>query len=155
MKAKITLHIYAKTDKANTAGQLPIYFRLTVNGKRFEFSTKKFIDKSKWSSELSKMKGNSEEARTINSYLDLMKSKVFDIQMDLIHKNEDLSAENFKSRLLGNHQRERTIIPIYQDRNDKIKEVERTFLTEEELLKIYNKRFATERLTLVKDIFIF
>jgi site-specific recombinase XerD len=251
MKAKITLHIYAKTTKANAAGQLPIYFRLTVDGQRFEFSSKKFIEKSKWSSELSKMKGSSEEARTINSYLDLMKSKVFDIQMELIHKNEELSLENFKSRILGTHQRERMIIPIYQNHNDKIeeligngyaygtlerfkislkhleefilwkynvsdisinkidyafvtefefylrrvkkcnnntavkyvrnfrkiikicldndwldknpcsryegkmKEVERDFLTEEELSRIYSKRFSSERLTLVKDIFIF
>lgn len=251
MKAKITLHIYAKTTKANAAGQLPIYIRLTVDGQRFEFSTKRFIEKSKWSPELSKMKGNSEEARTLNSYLDLMKSKVFDVQMELIHKNEELSLENFKSRILGTHQRERMLIPIYQNHNDKIeeligngyaygtlerfkislkhveefifwkyslsdisinkidyafvtefefylrsvkkcnnntavkyvrnfrkiikicldndwldknpcsryegkmKEVERDFLTEEELSRIYNKRFSSERLTLVKDIFIF
>jgi len=251
MKAKITLHIYAKTTKANAAGQLPIYIRLTVDGQRFEFSSKKFIDKSKWSPELSKIKGSSEEARTINNYLDLMKSKVFDIQMELIHKNEELSLENFKSRILGTHQRERMIIPIYENHNDKIedligngyaygtlerfkislkhlqefiqwkynlsdisinkidyafvtefefylrsvkkcnnntavkyvrnfrkiikicldndwldknpcsryegkmKEVERDFLTEEELNRIYNKRFSSERLTLVKDIFIF
>jgi site-specific recombinase XerD len=251
MKAKITVHIYAKTSKANKNGQLPIYFRLTVNGERFEFSTKKFIDKSKWSSEQSKMKGNSEEARTINNYLDLMKSKVFDIQMELLHKNEDLTIENFKSRLTGAQERERMIIPIYQNHNDKIedligngyaygtlerfkislkhlqefilwkyntsdisinkidyafvtefefylrsvkkcnnntavkyvrnfrkiikicldndwldkdpttryegkmKEVERDFLTEEELLKIYNKKISSERLQLVRDIFIF
>lgn len=251
MKAKITLHIYAKTTKANASGQLPIYIRLTVDGQRFEFSSKKFIEKPKWSPELSKMKGNSEEARTINNYLDLMKSKVFDIQMELIHKNEELSLENFKSRILGTHQRERMIIPIYQNHNDKIedligngyaygtlerfkislkhlqefiqwkynvsdisitkidyafvtefefylrsikkcnnntavkyvrnfrkiikicldndwldknpcnryegkmKEVERDFLTEEELNRIYNKRFSSERLNLVKDIFIF
>jgi site-specific recombinase XerD len=36
-----------------------------------------------------------------------------------------------------------------------MKEVERDFLTEEELEKIYNKRFSSERLQLVKDIFIF
>jgi site-specific recombinase XerD len=251
MKAKINLHIYAKSTKANAAGQLPIYIRLTVDGQRFEFSSKKFIEKSKWSSELSKMKGSSEEARTINNYLDLIKSKVFDIEMELIHKNEQLSLDNFKSRLLGTHQRDRMIIPIYQDHNNKIesligngyaygtlerfkislkhlqefiqwkynvsdisitkidyafvtefefylrsikkcnnntavkyvrnfrkiikicldndwldknpcsryegkmKEVERDFLTEEELYKIYNKQFSSDRLTLVKDIFIF
>jgi hypothetical protein len=37
----------------------------------------------------------------------------------------------------------------------KMKEVERDFITEEELNRIYNKRFSSERLTLVKDIFIF
>ena len=47
------------------------------------------------------MNGNSEEARTSNNYLTLMKSRVFDIQMEPIHKNEDLSLENFKSRILG------------------------------------------------------
>ncbi|MCA0349847.1 MAG: site-specific integrase [Flavobacterium sp.] len=251
MKAKITVHIYAKSSKANKSGQLPIYFRLTVNGERFEFSTKKFIDKSKWSSELSKMKGHSEEARSLNNYLDLIKSKIFDIQMELLHKNKDLSLENFKARLTGTHERERMIIPIYQSHNDKIKdligngyaygtlerfkislkhlqefilwkynvsdininkidyafvtefefylrsvkkcnnntavkyvrnfrkiikicldndwldkdpttryegkmkEVERDFLTEEELLKIYNKKIFSERLQLVRDIFIF
>lgn len=45
MKAKITLHIYAKTAKANAVGQLPIYIKLTVDGERFEFSSKKFIKK--------------------------------------------------------------------------------------------------------------
>lgn len=92
MKTKITLHFYAKSTKANAAGQLPIYIRLTVDGKRMEFSTKKFIDPSKQSSEMSRMKGNSEDARSLNDYLDLMKSKILDIQMELIHRNELLAS---------------------------------------------------------------
>jgi hypothetical protein len=44
MNAKITLHFYAKSTKANTLGLFPIYVRLTVDGKRFEYSTKKFIN---------------------------------------------------------------------------------------------------------------
>jgi site-specific recombinase XerD len=123
MKAKITLHIYAKTTKVNAAGQLPIYIRLTVDGQRYEFSSKKFIEKAKWSAEMSKAKGQSEEARSINSYLDLMKSKIFDIQMELLHKSEALTLENFKVRILGTHQKERMLIPIYQNHNDKIKEL--------------------------------
>jgi hypothetical protein len=34
MKTKITLHFYAKSTKANAAGLLPIYVRLTVDGNR-------------------------------------------------------------------------------------------------------------------------
>jgi site-specific recombinase XerD len=123
MKTKITLHFYAKSTKANAAGQLPIYVRLTVDGKRLEFSTKKFVETSKWSSELSKMKGTTEEARSINSYLDLMKTKVFNAQMELMHRNENLTIENFKERLLGTEQRQRMLIPIFQDHNNKIKEL--------------------------------
>ena len=123
MKTKITLHFYAKSTKANATGQLPIYVRLTVDGKRLEFSTKKFVETSKWSSELSKMKGNSEEARSINSYLDLMKTKVFNAQMELMHRNENLTIENFKEKLLGTEQHQRMLIPIFQDHNNKIKEL--------------------------------
>ena len=123
MKTKITLHFYAKSTKANANGLLPIYVRLTVDGKRLEFSTKKFVEKSKWSSELSKMKGTTEEARSINSYLDLMKSKVLDAQMELLHRNETLSIENFKNKLLGTEERQRMLVPIFQDHNNKIKEL--------------------------------
>lgn len=123
MKTKITLHFYAKSTKANANGLLPIYVRLTVDGKRLEFSTKKFVEKSKWSNELSKMKGMSEEARSINSYLDLMKSKVLDAQMELLHRNEALTIENFKIKILGTEERQRMLIPIFQDHNNKIKEL--------------------------------
>jgi hypothetical protein len=251
MKTKITLHFYAKSTKANAAGLLPIYVRLTVNGNRMEFSTKKFIDSSKWSPEMSKMKGNTEHARSLNEYLDLMRSKIFDIQMELIHRNEPLTIEVFKNRLLGIHERERMLIPIFEEHNwkveellgleyapgtleryktslkhtkdfllwkynisdieinkidhsfiteyefylrsirkcanntavkyiknfkkiikicisngwldkdpfanykSKIREVERDYLTQEEVQDIYSKVFVTERLNLVKDIFVF
>ena len=58
MKTKITLHFYAKKTKANVAGLLPIYIRLTVDGERLEYSSKKFIEKSKWSDTLAKMKNS-------------------------------------------------------------------------------------------------
>ena len=123
MKTKITLHFYAKSTKANAAGHLPIYVRLTVDGNRLEFSTKKFIEPCKWSSEMSKMRGTSEEARSINVYLDLMKSKVLDIQMELIHNNQELTIEAFKTKLFGLPERQRMLIPIFQDHNNKIKEL--------------------------------
>jgi integrase len=123
MKTKITLHFYAKSTKANAAGLLPIYIRLTVDGNRMEFSTKKFIESTKWLPEMSKMKGNTENARSINEYLDLLRSKIFDIQMELIHHNAPLTIEVFKNRLLGIHERERMLIPIFEEHNRKVEEL--------------------------------
>ena len=123
MKTKITLHFYAKSTKANAAGLLPIYVRLTVDGNRMEFSTKKFIDSAKWLPEMSKMKGKTENARSLNEYLNLLRSKIFDIQMELIHRNESLTFEVFKNRLLGIKEHEHMLIPIFKDHNNKIKEL--------------------------------
>ncbi|WP_284653464.1 site-specific integrase [Flavobacterium terrisoli] len=123
MKTKITLHFYAKSTKMNSDGKLPIYVRLTVNGQRLEFSSKKFIEKSKWSPELAKMKGQTDEARSINSYLDMMRSKVLGAELQLIHKHEELSIENFQSILLDKDNKARMLIPIFQDHNNRMKEL--------------------------------
>ena len=123
MKAKTTLHFYAKSTKANATGLFPIYVRLTVEGKRFEYSTKKFIEPSKWSNELSRMKGNSEEARSINSLLDFTKNQINEIQFELLKDNITLNIEEFKNRLLGTKIRERMLIPIFKEHNRKIKEL--------------------------------
>ena len=251
MKTKVSILFYAKRAKANVNGLVPIYTRITINGKRIELSSNRFVEISKWSTEAGKMKGNSEEARSINSHLDMLRIQIIDMQMELIHKKIPVTAETLKSKILGVDERERKIIPIYQNHNDKIeeligngyaygtlerfkislkhleefilwkykitdisitkidyafvtefefylrsikkcnnntavkyvrnfrkiikicldndwldkdpcgryegkmKEVERDFLTEDELSRIYNKRFSSERLTLVKDIFVF
>lgn len=251
MKEKITLHFYLRSKKAISTGLLPLYIRLTVNGERLEYSSKKFIEKSKWSDDLSKMKGNSEEARSINNYLDSLKSKIIDIQLSLAHKKEPINIVNFRKHLFGQLDSQRMLIPIYKDHNNRIesllgngyafgtlerfkislkhleeflvwklgvkdipidrvdfalitdfefylrsvkncsnntavkyvrnfrkiikiclsndwlekdpfvkydgkmKEVETEFLTEEEIQSIYNKVFKTQRLELVRDIFIF
>ena len=123
MKAKITLHFYAKSTKANGTGLVPIYVRLTVDGKRFEYSTKKFIEPSKWSNELSKMKGNSEEARSINSLLDFTKNRINEIQFELLKDGISPNIEEFKNRLLGIKEREHHLIPIFNEHNRKIKEL--------------------------------
>ena len=123
MKTKITLHFYAKSTKMNVNGSLPIYVRLTINGERTEFSSKKFIDKAKCSPELAKMQGNMEEARSINSYLDMMRSKVLSAEMDLIHKDEAVSLQNVQSIIKGLYKNHRTLIPIFQDHNAKMKEL--------------------------------
>ena len=48
-----------------------------------------------------KMKGNSEESRTINTYLDILKSRIYEIQKDLIHSGKDVNGETIKNILLG------------------------------------------------------
>jgi site-specific recombinase XerD len=251
MKTKVSILFYAKRAKVNANGLFPIYTRITVNGKRIEMSTGRFVDPTKWSASAGKMKGQSEEARSVNRQLDMLKIKIIDMQMELIHQNIQITAKAFKSKLLGLDEKQRMLIPIFEDHNKKIeelvgkeyapgtleryktslkhtidflewkykisdidilkinhafiteyefylrsvrncnnntavkyiknfskiikiclannwidknpfsnykakvREVERVYLSEEEIQKILNKEFATERLSLVRDIFLF
>ena len=123
MKTKVSILFYAKKAKAAANGLVPIYTRITINGKRIELSTNRFVEISKWSTEASKMKGTSEEARSINNHLDLLKSQIRDAEMELIHKKTVITTETIKSKLLGIDERARMLIPIFQDHNNKIKEL--------------------------------
>lgn len=123
MKTKVSILFYAKKAKAAANGLVPIYTRITINGKRTELSTNRFVEISKWSTEAGKMKGTSEEARSINNHLDLLKSQIRDAEMELIHKKITITTEIFKSKLLGVDERARMLVPIFQDHNNKIKEL--------------------------------
>ncbi len=123
MKTKVSILFYAKKAKAAANGLVPIYTRITINGKRIELSTNRFVEISKWSTEAGKMKGTSEEARSINNHLDLLKSQIRDAEMELIHKKIAVTTETIKSKLLGVDERARMLVPIFQDHNNKIKEL--------------------------------
>ena len=73
MNTKLSILFYIKRAKTTSQGKSPIYLRVTVDSKRTEFSIKRFVETHKWSSEQNKMKGNSEESRTLNTYLDILR----------------------------------------------------------------------------------
>ncbi|WP_310555693.1 site-specific integrase [Flavobacterium sp.] len=123
MKTKVSILFYAKRAKASVNGLVPIYTRITINGKRIELSSNRFVELSKWSTEAGKMKGNSEEARSINSHLDMLRIQIIDMQMELVHKKIPVTTETLKSKILGVDERQRMLIPIFQDHNNKIKEL--------------------------------
>ncbi len=123
MNTSVSILFYIKRAKVNNLGVCPIYTRVTVNAKRFEFSTNKSINPDKWSSEGSKVKGTSEEARTINSHLDYLKNQILQAEKKLIKKDISVSSENLKNELFGLTETKRMLVPIFQDHNNKIKEL--------------------------------
>lgn len=123
MKTKTAILFYAKKTKVNSKGLCAIYTRITVNGKRMEFSTGRFIHPEKWSSAGGKVKGHSNEARSINRHLDILKTKIIDIQMEFIHAKIPITAKLFKSKILGEEAKRRMLIPIFEDHNKRIEEL--------------------------------
>jgi site-specific recombinase XerD len=123
MNTTVSVLFYIKRSKANTDGICPIYVRVTILTKRFEFSSNKYIDPERWSSEGSKVKGSNEDTRSINNHLENIKSKVLDAEKKLFKKDITLTSENLKNELFGLQENQRTLIPIFKDHNNKIKEL--------------------------------
>lgn len=123
MNAKVSVLFYAKKSKTKSNLRVPIYLRITVNGKRAEFSTGKDVEISKWSSAQNRLKGNSEEARAINKYLDILKSNVLVLENKLALSRESFDAIDIKNLLTGANTTERYLIPIFEEHNSKIEKL--------------------------------
>ena len=72
METRLSILFYGKKTKLESDKELSIYLRVTINGERFEVSTGRYVEPSKWSPDSGKVKGNSEAARTVNSHLETL-----------------------------------------------------------------------------------
>lgn len=123
MKHKMSILFYVKSSKASKNGLLPIYQRITINGTRIELSTSKFVEKTKWNTAAGKIKGNSEEARLINSYLDILNAKAYETEKWMVNNNLEINAQTFKNKFLGIEEKQRKLIVIFEDHNKRMKEL--------------------------------
>lgn len=122
MNAKVTTHLYPRAAKANKNGLQPIYIRVTLDGKRKEISTKHYINPKTWDPKNIKVKGNQESTKLINIYLHNIKNKITQTIMMLEFQNENIDIETFIQLITGNKKRkERSLIPIVQDHNNRMK----------------------------------
>jgi site-specific recombinase XerD len=123
MNTTVSVLFYIKRAKVNNEGICPIYLRVTIQSKRFEFSANKYVNPERWSPEGTKVKGGNEEARTINSHLDYLKNQVLEAEKRLFKKDIKVTSENLKKELFGIAETKRMLIPIFKDHNDRIKEL--------------------------------
>lgn len=73
------LLFHLKRPKNYSTGKMPVYLRITANGKRFELAVKRQCEPARWSSEVGRMIGGKEEVKLLNSYLDSLQSKVYEL----------------------------------------------------------------------------
>src|SRR5690606_31313160 len=67
--------------------------------------------------------GTNEEARTINNHLDYLKNQILEAGKSLFKKDISITSENLKNELFGKNETKRMLVPIFQEHNNKIKEL--------------------------------
>ena len=123
MEHTISILFYTrKTSKANGA-VLPIYLRITINGKRLEHSINRTIEVSKWSSKTGKMKGNHSEARSFNSSIDALKNKIYATERALLQEGKVITYEVFKDRWVGTDIKQCLILEVFKQHNEQVSQL--------------------------------
>jgi site-specific recombinase XerD len=114
---------HLKKNKSDKSKEIPIYLRLTVNGETCEISAKRKCEAVKWNVGAGRVTGWSENAKSINSYLDLLQRMVYDKRKELIDQSLPVTAENIKTLILGNEiaQHKYMLMEIFKHHNEQMK----------------------------------
>ncbi len=121
METRMSILFYGKKTKNESDKLLSIYLRVTINGERFEVSTQRYVETAKWSVSAGKVKGNSEEARSINQHLDNLKQRVYDYQKTSVLEGRQFTKEMLRLKWYGLEQRTHTLVEIFKQHNDQLK----------------------------------
>jgi site-specific recombinase XerD len=98
-------------------GNIPVYARITVNTSRCELSIKKRIAVNNWNNGKGKATGSNPEIRTLNSYLEHIRSQLTNHYQDLIVNKKQVSAEAVKDKFLGISDSEKTLKELIEYHN--------------------------------------
>jgi site-specific recombinase XerD len=118
------MHFYLKTDKLNVKGNAPVYLRLTLNGQRAEISINQSILPINWNRQIERAKGNREETRTFNNYLDSLSLKVKKCFTDLLNSGDYFDVNDIKDSLNRKGKINKTLIQVYEENNLLMKQEE-------------------------------
>ncbi|MBF9254823.1 site-specific integrase [Pontibacter sp. 172403-2] len=123
METKISILFYGKKSRITKSNLLPIYLRVTIAGQRFETCTHRTVTPGKWSVEAGRMKGSSEEARRINTYLDMLRSRVYAYQQELLQEHKQVTIEAIKDKWLGVEEKPVMLLEVFQKHNEQVKQL--------------------------------
>jgi len=102
-------------------GMIPIFMRVTVDGKRSEVSTGKKIKRLSWNPQAGRVKGYGQEAQEINSHLQQMESGICKIQQQYIEEGRIYTAKILSNSLLGKGEEPKLLLEIYKGHNNNLK----------------------------------
>jgi len=120
MYGRMNILFYPKKSERNDDGMVMLYARVTIKGKRSEFSLGRRVDEQRWDSRGGKLRGTTSEVSNFNRFLNNVRNRLFDIYDALLKDKEDISATIIKNIYLGKAGKEYMVLEIFQEHNDEI-----------------------------------
>lgn len=93
-------------------GKTPLYARITANGKFKRFSIKIKFTTDLWEPSVSRLKGNSAEARQINNHINQVLIQIDEAYRELIKERKLITPQTVIARYRGEDQIRKTLIQL-------------------------------------------
>jgi site-specific recombinase XerD len=119
---RFSLFFYLKKQN-NSKGNHTVYMRLSINGKRTEICTKREWDQDRWNNSAGRAKGFKEDVKILNNFLDLLRSKVYEAQHELIRDGVAVTGEAIKNKLISIEEESHTLVSVVKEHNKAIEKL--------------------------------
>lgn len=108
-----------RESKQNKKGLSSIEVSISTNGERIYFNTGKQARAADWNKEKQSVKGKSEEAQLINSYLAQLRNKIYQKEIELIQKGYLVTVNLLKEAVLDKVDalNEKTLLKVLEEHN--------------------------------------
>src|SRR5688572_8860349 len=120
MEKSFGLFFFLKQPKNYQTGPKYVYLRLTVDGAARELSTKRLWEPARWSAAAGRATGSKEDAKSLNQYLETLRTKVQEARRSLLEAEKPVTAEALKQVLTGQAEDKRLVLEIFQRHNEQM-----------------------------------
>lgn len=121
VNANMAILFWLYIQKKDDSGKAPIYCRITLDGKRTQFSTAKKIEPDFWCPDANNVSKKSSFADEINEELENIKSQLRTIYYQLTATHKHITGEMIKNAFTGKEQEKKTLMDIFKINIEKLK----------------------------------
>jgi site-specific recombinase XerD len=122
-RATFSILFYIKRQRLLKTGEAPIYMRITVNGKHVETSVKRSISPDLWDVTRNKCKGSSDQAKTINDYLDSIRGQLYTHQQTMQERGKVIDAKTLTQAFLGVGEKQWQLLELFEEHNKNMEQL--------------------------------
>jgi len=117
MRSTFKVLFYLKRDKQKSNGMIPLYCRITVDGKEARFGMKCDVNPKYWDVEASKATGRTADALKINSIVENTIASIYNTYRDLQGRDNYVTAEKIKNVFLGLDAKQVSLLELFDSHN--------------------------------------
>ena len=102
--------------------EYPLFVRISIGGQRTEFKIGRSVDPANWDQARNMCRGRSRRDQELNKYLELVRSRFFDIHNMLLRENKPINPAIMKAHFLGTMEQPKMLCEVFRETNEKRKE---------------------------------